>query len=91
MLADAHMLLQVPRSKRVTAHPVGGLARINVTFRRLKQQWQEQAPVCKCGSRSILKAAYRKAGQESAPQRYYYACDNTMNSACGFRQMLVQK
>ncbi len=82
-------VLQVPRSKTVASHPVSGLARVNVTFRRLKAQWAEQAPMCKCGVRSILKAAYRKAGQQGNPQRYYFACDNTKTDGCGFRKWLV--
>ena len=84
-----YIILQVPRSKRFASHPFSGLERVNVTFRRLKAQWAEQAPACKCGVRSILKAAYRKAGQEGVPQRYYFACDNTQTSGCGYRKCLA--
>ena len=47
--------LQVPRSKSVKPHPVGGLARINLTFRRLDPQSAARAPSCKCGQKAVLK------------------------------------
>ena len=37
------------------AHPVAGLARINLTFRRLDPQTAARAPACKCGQKAVLK------------------------------------
>ena len=37
------------------AHPVAGLARINLTFRRLDPQTAQRAPACKCGQKAVLK------------------------------------
>ena len=47
--------VQIPRSKTVKAHPVAGLARINLTFRRLDPQTAARAPACKCGQKAVLK------------------------------------
>lgn len=47
--------VQVPRSKSVKPHPVSGLARINLTFRRLDPQSAARAPSCKCGQKAVLK------------------------------------
>ena len=51
----ANILMQIPRSKTVKAHPVAGLARINLTFRRLDPQTAARAPACKCGQKAVLK------------------------------------
>ena len=37
------------------AHPKAGLARINLTFRRLDPQTAARAPACKCGQKAVLK------------------------------------
>ena len=37
------------------AHPMAGLARINLTFRRLDPQTAARAPACKCGQKAVLK------------------------------------
>ena len=36
-------------------HPVSGMARINLTFRRLDPQSAARAPSCKCGQKAVLK------------------------------------
>ena len=40
------------------AHPISGMARINLTFRRLDPQSAERAPRCKCGQRAVLKVGW---------------------------------
>ena len=78
----------MPRSKRVAPHPVSGLARVNLTFRRLDPASAARAPLCRCGHRAMLKASLtRRPKQAPAGGRhaYYYACDNTKGS-CGFWQ-----
>ena len=47
--------MQVPRSKSVRPHPISGMARINLTFRRLDLQSAARAPSCKCGQKAVLK------------------------------------
>lgn len=47
--------MQVPRSKSMKAHPMSGMARINLTFRRLDPQSAARAPSCKCGQKAVLK------------------------------------
>ena len=47
--------MQVPRSKSVKPHPVSGMARINLTFRRLDPESAARAPRCKCGQKAVLK------------------------------------
>jgi hypothetical protein len=44
------LLSQVPRSKKVSQHPISGHARINLTFRRLDPASAARAPLCRCGN-----------------------------------------
>ena len=58
----------MPRTKRVQSHPISGTARLNLTFRRLKPEWEARAPTCRCGVRAVLKSAYgRVPAQRKAP------------------------
>lgn len=47
---DVMLLSQVPRSKKVSQHPISGHARINLTFRRLDPASAARAPLCRCGN-----------------------------------------
>lgn len=78
------MLLQVPKTKTVAQHPVAGTSRINLTFRRLKQEWANKAPQCRCNVKAVMKASLPSSS--AAQQRYYYTCDNTQGPGCGYFQ-----
>lgn len=80
---------EVPRTAtKIASHPDAGLQRVNLTFRRLKPEFEAHVPRCKCGNRAILKAHYTT--KDLAPrtypedQRFYFACDNTQSHGCGF-------
>jgi hypothetical protein len=79
-----YALQQVPRSKKVTHHPVSGPARINLTFRRLDPASAARAPLCRCGNQAVLKASLNRQ-RPGGRHAYYFACDNTKGS-CGFWQ-----
>eukprot|EP01023_Acetabularia_acetabulum_P006967 TRINITY_DN12965_c0_g1_i1.p1 TRINITY_DN12965_c0_g1~~TRINITY_DN12965_c0_g1_i1.p1 ORF type:complete len:403 (+),score=52.52 TRINITY_DN12965_c0_g1_i1:34-1242(+) len=92
-------LHEVPKSTNIkTMHPISGPARINLTFRQLKSEWQNFAPKCRCGRQSIMKT---KPCQENQQQEsfkvletilprgiYFYMCDNTQGPGCGFFKKL---
>lgn len=73
---------EVPKCKSVESHYIAGKSRINLTFRRLKPEWAEQAPCCRCGQQAVLKASLPSSA--ASQQRYYYTCDNTKGPGCGF-------
>ncbi|DBA81837.1 hypothetical protein WJX77_008979 [Trebouxia sp. C0004] len=73
---------EVPKCKHVASHPIAGKARINLTFRRLKPEWAEKAPCCRCNQQAVLKASLSSSA--TSQQRYYFACDNTKGPGCGF-------
>ncbi|EFN54744.1 hypothetical protein CHLNCDRAFT_134637 [Chlorella variabilis] len=82
----------VPKtSKPIHPHKISGVARFNITFRRLKPQWQQQAPLCRCGRPSVMKAhsarqPIAQLGKQVPSQvlRYYYTCDNSQGPKCAF-------
>lgn len=56
-----------------------------------KPEFERNVPQCRCGKRAILKAAYPKGDDSrlgvrevSETQRYYFTCDNTQSTGCGF-------
>lgn len=50
-------LVQVPKAKTVTQHPISGPARINLTFRQLHQAWAAAVPHCRCGRPAIMRCS----------------------------------
>ncbi|GAB4813714.1 hypothetical protein N2152v2_000760 [Parachlorella kessleri] len=48
-------------------HPLAGATRYNLTFRRLKPHWEQQAPLCNCGQRAVLRA-WQRQPQDSQQQ-----------------------
>jgi len=85
-------LLQIPKTtKPVPLHRTSGSTRYNLTFRRLKPEWEAQAPLCRCGRRAVLKAKQGGGGGSSgagggSKLTYYYSCDNTQGPSCSFWQ-----
>ena len=86
--------LQVPNTKKpFRLHPLSGAARFNLTFRRLKPEWERQAPLCRCGWRAVMRVRIPRQQQEggeavAAPAarqlHYFYSCDTTRGPPCKF-------
>lgn len=49
-------------------HPIGGTARVNLTFRHIKPEWQARVPQCRCGRPAVMKTnpQSKKAKAEKA-------------------------
>jgi len=85
---------EVPRTVTgISSHPIAGKQRVNLTFRRLKSEFEQNVPRCKCGNRAILKARYTakplRPKSYPANQSFYFACDNTQSHGCGFHAPFV--
>ena len=54
--------------------------RFNLTFRRLKPQWAQRAPLCACGRPAQMKARQPRQlaaeGEAARELPYYYACES---------------
>lgn len=82
---------QVPKTLQpLRRHPTAGSTRLNLTFRRLKPEWEARAPACACGRPAAMRAwVPKEAAGGTAPAtqlRYCYICDTMRGPSCGFWQ-----
>lgn len=75
---------EILKTKNVAQHHIACRQRINLTFRRLKQEWADKAPNCRCGQKAVMKASLPSSSSSYEQQRYYYGCDNTQGPGCGY-------
>ena len=62
--------LQVPKTKKpFRLHPLSGAARFNLTFRRLKPEWERQAPLCRCGRRAVMRVRMPRQPEKQNQQQ----------------------
>ncbi|KAG0000069.1 hypothetical protein BGZ79_006353 [Entomortierella chlamydospora] len=63
---------EVPPQAKVTPHPIGGTARINITFRLRREGFSPaDTPVCKCGVAMVLRCVFKNQANYG---RYFYMC-----------------
>ncbi|KAF9175740.1 hypothetical protein BGX21_000211 [Mortierella sp. AD011] len=63
---------EVPPQAKVTPHPIGGTARINITFRLRREGFSPaDTPVCKCGVAMVLRCVFKNRANYG---RYFYMC-----------------
>lgn len=59
---------EVPRSSRISSHPLSGRCRVNLTFRHYKEEWTRRCPRCRCGRPAMMRCTVSK-GSHTAVHR----------------------
>ncbi|CEM03511.1 unnamed protein product [Vitrella brassicaformis CCMP3155] len=74
---------EVPRMQSLAPHPTSRSQRISLTFRSHRHECFQQAPLCHCGNKSIMKATHQGKNRG----RYFYSCSPIgEKKPCGFFQ-----